>query len=94
MPAKKITQNAKGYWSAAPKITISSIATWDEYEMKWTPKTMSELSENLQTFVKMAKEGQVAATVSAGRGRSPEEVSLLPYKKLCLNLENYQHQKL
>jgi len=80
--AKKLTQNNNGHWSSAPKITISAIASWDEYEMAWIPKTYEELSTNLKKFVDLAKEGHETVTISAGHARRPETLSLKRYKGL------------
>ena len=68
----------------APRVTITSICTWNEDTCKWIPKAKKDLSETLQACVAAAKTKDYSGDLQFG-GRKPTSEELAPYKALPLS---------
>jgi len=67
----------------APRITITSVCSWDEDSCKWIPKSKSELSDSLRACVDAAKTKDYTGDLQFG-GKKPTDEDLKPYRNIPL----------
>jgi hypothetical protein len=76
-----MTAKNKLHLDKPPRITISSVCTWDEDTCTWIPKTKKQLSETLRACVVASKTQNYNGDLKFG-GKTPTKEQLKPYKVL------------